>query len=255
VSETVVAVVAHPDDESLIAGGTLALAATNGVDAGVISLTRGEDGPVVAGTLTEGGSLGSLRERELQAAAGELGAAWAVCLRYPDGELEWADHHAVARELADLLAERGTVSVLTFGEDGLYWHPDHIAVRAIAGLAVDLLDERSSEPVWLYEAAWGPTLVADLVAAARERGLPSDVWGILPEAFGTFEQGPTVVVDVRDVLEKKLSALRCHRTQLGPDHLLRELPADLAEQFLGEERWRVARPPAAGEGPLGRFVA
>ena len=254
-SETIVAVVAHPDDESLIAGGTLALAAAAGADTGVGSLTRGEHGPVAGATLGEGESLGSAREHELQAAAAALGAHWTVCLRHPDGELDWSDHGAIAGELAELLAERDRTSVLTFGEDGLYWHPDHVATRAIAGIAADRLEQEHAGPVWLYEAAWPPNLVTDLVAAARERGLASDMWGISPDSFGSSEAGSTVVVDVRPVVARKLAALRAHRTQLGPDHLLTALPEDLAERFLGEERWRVARPAGAGDGPLGRLAA
>lgn len=254
-SETIVAVVAHPDDESLIAGGTLALAADAGADTGVVSLTRGEHGPVAGVTPGGGVSLGALREGELEAAAAKLGARWTVCLRCPDGELEWSDHHAVAAELVEILAERDRTSMLTFGEDGLYWHPDHVATRAIAGIAADRLEEELSRPVWLYEAVWPPNLVTDLVAAARERGLPSDLWGLAPESFGSSEAGSTVRVDARPVLSRKLAAIRAHRTQLGPEHLLTALPEDLAEQFLGEERWRVARPVGAGNGPLGRLAA
>jgi LmbE family N-acetylglucosaminyl deacetylase len=254
-SETVVAVVAHPDDESLIAGGTLIMAAAAGAETGVVALTRGEHGPVAGPPLREGEPLGAVREGELQAAAGVLGAGWATCLRHPDGELDWSDKPAIARELADLLAPHRPTAVLTFGEDGLYWHPDHIAARSIAGIAIDLLEQDGDPPVWLYEAVWPPDLVTRLVAAARERGLPADMWGIEPEAFGTYEGGPTVALDVRSVLDRKLAALRAHRSQLGPDHLLAALPEDLAQRFLGEELWRVSRPSGAGDGPIGRLAA
>lgn len=252
-SDTVVAVVAHPDDESLIAGGTLALAAAVGAHTGIVSLTRGEHGPSADSSVGEGESLGAARERELQAAGRTLGAEWTACMRHPDGELCWGDHHAIAQELVTLLAERCPTAVLTFGEDGLYCHPDHIAARGIAGIAIDLL-EGEGAPVCLYEAAWPPDLVAGLVAAARERALPTDLWGIEPEAFGSAAHDPVVVVDVRPALQLKLAALRAHRTQLAPDHLLSALPDDLAERFLGHERWRVVRPLRDGAGPIGRIV-
>jgi N-acetyl-1-D-myo-inositol-2-amino-2-deoxy-alpha-D-glucopyranoside deacetylase len=254
--ETIVAVVAHPDDESLIAGGTLAMAAAAGAETGVVSLTRGESGPVAGTPLGRGESLGPVRERELRAAAERPGAKWAACLRNPDGELDWSDRPATARELAALLARRRRpTSVLTFGEDGLYWHPDHIAARAIAGMAVELIEQGGAARVWLYEAVWPAGRVSGLVAAARERGLPFDLWGLDPGAFGTAEDGPTVVVDVRPVLDRKLAALRAHRSQLGPDHLLTSLPDDLAHRFLGEEHWRVARRADSGDGPIGRLAA
>jgi N-acetyl-1-D-myo-inositol-2-amino-2-deoxy-alpha-D-glucopyranoside deacetylase len=245
-----VAVVAHPDDESLIAGGTLALAAAAGADVGVVSLTRGESGPG-----GEGESLGEIRERELEAAGRALGAQWTKCLHHPDGELEWSDHDAIARELADLLRARRPHALLTFGPDGLYWHPDHIATCAIAGAAADLLDaDGAAPPVWLYESAWPPDLAGDLVAAARARGLATGLWGIEPAAFGSTAGGPAVVVDVRSALAAKLAALRAHRTQIGPDHLLAALPDDLADRFLGEERWRVVRPAGSEGGPLARLT-
>lgn len=254
-SEAVVAVMAHPDDESLVAGGTLILAAGIGAETGVVSLTRGENGPLAGPSLADGESLGSLRERELRVAAAELGVAWTACLHHPDGELSWADQQAIAGELAELLAARRPTAVLTFGEEGLYWHPDHIAARSIAGLAADLLEQDGAAPLWLYEAVWPPDLVPRLVATARERGLPSDMWGIDPEAFGSAADGATVAVDVRSVVDRKLAALRAHRTQLGPGHLLATLPEDLAQRFLGEEVWRVARSAGAGSGPLGLLAA
>ena len=223
------AVVAHPDDESLIAGGTLALASGAGAATGVVSLTRGELGP---GAPATGGDLGEVREAELQAAARELGVDWARCLRFPDGELPWVDHAAVAGELAAVLAPHAPTVVLTFGEDGLYWHADHAAARDIAALTL----RRLGEPVELYEAVWPAGVLPQVVAAAAERDLPTGLWGIEPEAFGT-DRRPTLVLDVRAVLDRKLAALRAHRSQIGSEHLLAALPRDLAERFLSTEHW------------------
>jgi LmbE family N-acetylglucosaminyl deacetylase len=227
----VVAVVAHPDDESLIAGGTLALAARAGCDTGVISLTRGEHGPSGA-AVAPGADLGDVREAELQGAARELGVGWAVALRHPDGELPWVDHEAAADELADLLSERTPAAVLTFGPDGIYWHPDHTATHRIVGVAVGRLGGDAG----VYEAMWPTGLMAELVHAAAERGLPVGLWGIEPEAFGC-DRDPTDSLDVLDVLGRKLAALRAHRSQIGDGHLFATLPDDLAARFLSVERW------------------
>jgi LmbE family N-acetylglucosaminyl deacetylase len=232
VTGAIVAVVAHPDDESLIAGGTLALAAGAGAATGVVSLTRGEHGPSSDDALATPWQLGDAREAELHAAGRELGVGWATCLRHPDGELPWVDHEAAAEELAALLAPHAPAVVLTFGEDGLYWHADHVAARDIAVLAIRRLDVR----VDLYEAAWPAGLIAQLVTATAARGLPVGLWGIEPEAFGS-DRTPTVVIDVRPALARKLAALRAHRTQIGPDHLFAALPEDLAERFLASEPW------------------
>jgi N-acetyl-1-D-myo-inositol-2-amino-2-deoxy-alpha-D-glucopyranoside deacetylase len=176
--------------------------------------------------------LGEVRERELAAAARELGAGWSACLRYPDGELPWVDHDAAAQELAALLEPHGPAVVLTFGDDGLYGHPDHAAARDVAALAI----QRLGTPIDLHEATWPEGGITQLVDAAARRGLPVGLWGLEAEAFGC-DRPPTIVVDVRPVLAKKLSALRAHRTQLGADHLLAALPDDLAERFLATEPW------------------
>ena len=232
----VVAVVAHPDDEALIAGGTLALAADRGLKTGVVSLTRGELGPISDRKLADERTLGSVRERELHASGEILGVGWTRCLCWPDGELEWADTAAVVAEVVELLGPAPPAVLLTFGEDGLYGHRDHVATWLVAVAAGALLGSS------VYEAVWSPELAGDLVAAARERGLPASLWGLEPEAFGSAEAGAACCtrVDVRGVLHRKLAALRAHATQLDPGHLLAALPADLAAAYLGDETWRRA---------------
>lgn len=229
------AIVAHPDDESLIAGATLALAATAGVRTGAISLTRGELGPISDPFLATPQTLASVREGELHDAAAALGLEWSTCLHEPDGELEWADEESVVATVAEILAADPPAVVLTFGADGLYHHPDHIAAGRIAGLAL----ARVGGGVVL-EAAWAPGVIVELIAAARARGLPSNMWGIEPAAFGSEGPPPALVVDGTPVLTKKLAAIRAHRTQLADDHLLTHLPDDLAQAFLAREPWRIA---------------
>jgi len=232
---SVVAVVAHPDDESLIAGGTLALAARAGADCGVVALTRGELGPISDAALATPATLGDVREAELGAAARLLGASWSACLRHPDGELPWADRDGSVDELAAALAPHAPTVLLTFGADGVYGHHDHAAAGEIAAAAL----ERLGTPASLYESVWAPGLVSELAAAAAQRGLATGLWDIEPEAFGSRGVEATLVLDVRPVLDSKLAALRAHRTQLGPGHLLAALPGDLAERFLAHEAWRL----------------
>jgi len=235
----VVAVVAHPDDESLIAGGTLALAAAAGARTGVVSLTRGELGPIADPALATGETLGASRERELRAAGSILGVSSTTCLRWPDGELPWIDHDRAADEVAAALEPGLPTAILTFGDDGLYGHPDHAAAGMIASLAAGRAEASSGEEVTVYEAAWLADVVPALVDAVREQGLPADLWGVDPRAFGSDDVRATLVVNVRGVLGRKLAALRAHRTQIGGHHLLASLPDEIADRFLHEERWRL----------------
>jgi LmbE family N-acetylglucosaminyl deacetylase len=228
----VLAVFAHPDDESLLAGGVLAGCAAAGLRVAIVSMTRGERGPTEASGV--GRPLGEIRVAELRAAARALGASAAECLDYPDGELPDVDEEEASQALATVLERERPKAVLSFSEDGLYWHPDHLAVSRYLIAAVELLGEDAA-PMWVYGATWPEGHAGRLVSLARARGLAADLWGIAPEAFGAPADSITTTLDVRPFLPAKLAALHCYASQIGQSHLLSVLPDDLAEQFLGRE--------------------
>lgn len=228
-------ITAHPDDEVLIAGGALAARAATGQRAGVVCLTRGEHGPISDPALATRETLGRVRVGELRAACAELGAELVRCFRRQDGNLSWSDGTAIAGQLARVIEQRQPDTVITFGEDGLYYHPDHTATYRYTLRALRKL----SDPPVLHRAVWPHDLMPALISALRDRGLPTDLWDIEPSHFGVepFEREGELVLDVRAQAARKLGALRCHRTQLGPDHAFTSLPLDLAEQYLGFERF------------------
>src|SRR5215469_7617350 len=88
---TVLAVFAHPDDESLACGGTLARLADAGARVVLICGSRGESGSVSDPALVNGEGLGAVRTRELAAAASVLGVNDVIVLSHPDGDLRWDD--------------------------------------------------------------------------------------------------------------------------------------------------------------------
>jgi LmbE family N-acetylglucosaminyl deacetylase len=234
------AVFAHPDDESLVAGGTLAACAAAGVEVRVVSVTRGEAGPIADPALATRRSLGDVRAGELRAAAAALGFGAVECLDYPDGELSRSDPERLRGDLARLIRDWRPDAILTFGPEGLYWHRDHIAVHDTTAAALDVLAGEGLAPR-LYHATWPHGMAGALVAAMAGLGRPADLWGLYPADFGVPAEAITTVVDVRPFLAAKLRALRCHRTQLPPDHLLRVIPDDLAREFLGREYFVLAR--------------
>jgi LmbE family N-acetylglucosaminyl deacetylase len=243
----VLVVTAHPDDETLIAGGVLAACSAAGLDTGVVCLTRGEYGPIADAALATRSNLGQLREAELRAACADLGVSWVKCYRRQDAHLPWTNSTAVARQIARAMDERRPRAVITFGADGLYHHPDHIAVHRFTHRALGLVAVGASRPrPWLYESVWHADRVVQLARAMSERGLPSDLWGIAPADFGVEHYDDAIEVDVRPFLDRKLSALRRHRTQLDPRHLFSALPADLAERHLGSEWFRRVGPSRTG---------
>jgi len=239
----VLGVFAHPDDESLLAGGLLAACAAAGRRVAIVSMTRGERGPNELPGLAGRPSLEEVREGELLAAARALGASSAECLDYPDGELAGADEGQAAQALAGLLERERPEAVISFSDEGLYWHPDHLAVSRFLTAALELVG--SSARLWLYGATWPEGHASRLVSRMRVRGLTTDLWGLEPDAFGAPTHAITISLDVRPFLPAKLAALRSYASQIGSSHLLSTLPDDLAEEFLGCEYFVRLRP----EGP------
>src|SRR5207253_7616462 len=104
-AERVVGIFAHPDDESILAGGTLAACAAAGAEVIILSMTRGEQGPIANPELATPETLGAVRETELRSAGRALGVPTIECLDYPDGELESADANEVVADLAQRLKD------------------------------------------------------------------------------------------------------------------------------------------------------
>src|SRR5436305_12169867 len=97
--DCLLAVFAHPDDESLVAGGALAACAAAGVEVALVCATRGELGPIAEAGLATRETLAAAREAELRAAGRALGVSAVECLGYPDGELAWCDESALAADV------------------------------------------------------------------------------------------------------------------------------------------------------------
>jgi N-acetyl-1-D-myo-inositol-2-amino-2-deoxy-alpha-D-glucopyranoside deacetylase len=222
---------AHPDDEVLIGGGTLAACAAAGLPTGVVCLTRGEQGPICDPRLANRASLAQVRVAELRSACAQLGVQWVKCYRRRDGSLPFSEPSGIARQLAALLGARRPDAVITFGADGLYHHPDHIATHELTLRAV----KRLADPPALYRSVWPRGLVSELARTLRQRGLPDSMWELEPDAFGTDDLAGSFAIDVRTFAELKIRALRAHRTQVPDNHALATLDPELAKRFLGTE--------------------
>ena len=238
---SLLAIFAHPDDESLASGGLLAACADAGVRVSLVCATRGEAGPA-DGTRDE---LATVRTRELHAAATVLGVTEVVLLGHRDGYLQSEDGPALETDINATLQRIRPDVVVTFGEDGLYWHPDHVAVHERTTAAVVALG--AGAPA-LYYVTMPPgqmraVLDAATAAAARQRPetpAPRGILGIADaDAFGACATPPTLEVDIRAFATRKLAALRCHQTQMRGD-ALDLLPAGDAPQLLGVEHYRRA---------------
>lgn len=233
------AVVAHPDDESLACGGVLALCAQRGVRAAVLCLTRGEHrGDADPGAAD---AQAQVRTAELRSAAAALGVTDLVVLDYADGLLPWADASAIERDIRQAIDRLVPDVVVTFDEDGLYWHPDHVAVHERTTAAVGNLVGRTPALYYVTMPQGRMRALVDGVAGrAGSQGTGAHVLGIEePDAFGAAAPPPTHVVDVRAFARHKLEALRCHATQIH-DGALARVTLDEAPLWLGLEQYRRA---------------
>jgi LmbE family N-acetylglucosaminyl deacetylase len=247
---TILGVFAHPDDESLACGGTLARAADAGAKVVLLCATRGERGSICDPSLVPDGDLGRVRIRELHDAAAVLGAADVVVLDHPDGDVRWTDVALLHDEIVAIVRRYRPDAVITFDEDGLYWHMDHIGVHERTLTAVSSL---GGDAPPLYFVTMPNGVMGQVVEAAHAKGgAPPDssLWGIAPEVFGFETEPPTFSVDVRDWVGRKLAALRCHRTQMGAHNPFVWIDEEEARRWLGTELFRRAPIDAAGASIL-----
>ncbi|MCZ2150174.1 MAG: PIG-L family deacetylase [Bryobacterales bacterium] len=123
------AVLAHPDDESLGFGGTLAKYAAENIETYLVTATRGERGRFgAAGKSANIEEVGRVREMELRAAAAVLGIREVSVLGYPDGGVDQVDSRTAIPDILRHIRRIRPDVVVTFGPEGAYGHPDHIAI-------------------------------------------------------------------------------------------------------------------------------
>lgn len=187
------AVFAHPDDESFICGGTLAKYASEGVDITLVSATRGEMGRRMGNPpYLNRESMAAAREMELRNACDCLGIRQLLFLDIRDKTVEFADENSLTARIAALIHEVDPDVVLTFHEK-LGGHPDHCAIGKATTAAFRRIGQRGA----LYFITFGD---------AMER----------PERYG-YSRKDVVKIDVHAHLDAKLAAFRAHRCQTEID--------------------------------------
>ncbi len=237
---TVLAVFAHPDDESIACGGTLARLADAGARVVLLCASRGEQGTGPDAAFAPGPGLGLRRTAELYAAAGILGIAEVIVRDHPDGSLRWADADAFEAEVAGAIRAHDPDALVTFDDDGLYWHADHVGIHERTRAAV--LSLGAGAPPMFYVSMKTGVMreVADIAARSGWVPPPDGVWSITPDAWGLGLKPPTFGVDVAAWVDRKLAALACYRSQFRPDNPFARLNETDARRLLGVEYFRRA---------------
>jgi N-acetyl-1-D-myo-inositol-2-amino-2-deoxy-alpha-D-glucopyranoside deacetylase len=249
---SLLAVFAHPDDEALAAGGLLAWCAARGARVSLLCASRGGLGQLDDPRRLE---LGETRARELDAAARVLGLHEVILLDYRNGFLPWVDREELEADIRAAITRLKPDVVVTFDNDGLYWHPDHIVMYQRTTAVVAAMSDEA--PALFYvsmpHGRMRGVLTAAIAAAHPDAPPPQSVLGILDvDAFGLSAGAPTLVLDTGDFAATKLAALRCHRTQIAGDGL-DLLPDHEAPSLLGVEHYRRADVGARGEAFIERL--
>jgi len=258
-SKTLLAIFAHPDDESFGPGGTLAKYAAEGVTVHLICATMGEAGASDAPDPDGCDNLARQREQELRCAADILRLEEIHLLGYrdsgmagsPDNQhpraLVQADLDTLSKQVADLMRRLRPQVALTFDPFGGYGHPDHIAMHRATVAAFEQLPE-SERPQKLYFTTLPRTILRWAV-----RLMP--LFGVNPEAIGKnqdvnlraaleHELPATTRVDIGDYYEIKQQAGACHASQLsGPGSFWGRLPRWLVRRWQSTEAFHRAVPP------------
>jgi N-acetyl-1-D-myo-inositol-2-amino-2-deoxy-alpha-D-glucopyranoside deacetylase len=272
---TMMAVFAHPDDETFGIGGTMArYGADPEVRVVLVCATRGEAGEISDPKLATPERLGEVREQELRCACGLFGVDDLHFLGYRDSgmagtpengdprALAMANAEEVVGRIAALIRRERPHVVVTHDETGGYGHPDHIAVHrhttaafAAAGdpaycpeqacgghgesIAAGLDPHR---PAKLYYTAIPRRYFRALIAKLQELGMP------VPERllqrrdapWGLPDEACTTDVPVVDYWDRKRAAMQCHATQLKPDSFFSVLPPDVARELQTHECFQLA---------------
>src|SRR6266536_2611720 len=145
-SKRILGVFAHPDDESFCAGGPFAKYIATGAAVMVVSATRGEAGPIRMPSVATRRALGAVREQELHLACQQLGIQHARCLDHRDGTLKDVDQEVLTRQVTEIIRTFKPDAVITFGPDGGYGHPDHIAIGTATTAACALAGDTAAFP-------------------------------------------------------------------------------------------------------------
>jgi LmbE family N-acetylglucosaminyl deacetylase len=204
----VLCLVAHPDDETMLCGGTLALLAERGAAVHVVCLTRGEGGELGEPPLTDRQNLGGVREREMVCAVGKLGGKSLTFLGYvdptvgPDDKLFAPEHNPtmLAGQIASTIQQFNAGIVLTHGSNGEYGHPAHLLLHQMTLAAVASL--RKEQP--LDHLTTRPPDLYTLSASFPDHPYPR---------LANKDDAADIVLDVRPVLDKKEAAALCYKTQ------------------------------------------
>ena len=256
---TLLLVHAHPDDEAISTGGAMLKARADRHRVVLVTATRGEVGEIH--NMDEKANrprLGDVRTKELENAARILDVNRVEFLGYRDsGMVGTADnedpesfHQAPLQEaaarLAAILREEKPEVVATYGEDGVYGHPDHIKAHFVTTAALDLLEKEGWSPRKLYYTAIPRSLMQAFIDQMPEEARQQSN-GI--RIVGTPDELVTTKVDVSDFVDRKRAAFAAHVSQNDPNSWFATMADQIYRLAFGTEYYQLARGKPGSELP------
>ena len=252
---------AHPDDETINNGATMALYADRGAQVTLVTCTRGEEGEVLVPGLshlasTDQDLLGLHRETELAAAMKALGISDFRFLGAPTSKFRdsgmmgtepnnrpdvfWqADLDKAAMILVEVIEEVKPHILITYDEIGGYGHPDHIQAHRVAMRASGLA-------TWQIQKIYWNTIPKSVIAQGMEKmkEIGSDFFGaesIDDVPFAKDDEFVTTLIDGSDYVDSKMAAMKAHETQIALDGPFFALSNNLGMQIWGDEYYTLVK--------------
>jgi N-acetyl-1-D-myo-inositol-2-amino-2-deoxy-alpha-D-glucopyranoside deacetylase len=248
---TLLLVHAHPDDEAISTGGVMMKAKAHGHRVVLVTATRGEAGEIHnMDPEASRARLGEIRTEELKAAAEILGVDRIEFLGYRDsGMVDTVDnkdprsfHQApleeAAAKLAVLIREERPDVVVTYAEDGVYGHPDHIKAHHVTNAALDLLEREGWAPTKLYYTAIPRSMMEAFMQQMPEEAQRQNT---NMRIAGTPDELVTTRVDVHDYVDQKRKSFGAHVSQNDPNSWFATMASQIYELAFGTEYYQLAR--------------
>lgn len=269
------AIFAHPDDETFGVGGTMARYADNGVPVTMVCATRGEVGEIAKGSPATPETLGQYREQELRDAMAILGVTDVRFLDFRDSGMKGTDDNknprafmnapadAVVPGLVRLIRERKPDVIVTWDESGGYGHPDHVATHFHATAAFHAASAADqypdAGPPWSGASLFYVSIPMEefgrVMEEMRKRGMPVPEFGADEEIASLPRVETNCAIDVSEFFERKTRAMLAHSSQITPDDAFMSMPEDLQRSFFGREYFHRAHPPVTDGAMLSDLLA
>ena len=243
-NHTILAVFAHPDDE-IGAGSTLAHYSDAGVRIVLVCATRGEAATIYCPDCATPDTLAQVRTQELTCACEHLGINELRWLDWPDGGVKDVPRGDAIREVVEVIRDVRPTVIITHPENGLYPHPDHLAIWEIVAAAFAAAGDAGQFPAagQAWPAARLFTRAMPQSFFERAPGLTDfrvELNGELLPFMGTPDADIDVVMQVESWVSRRMSAWDCHRSQHNPNGFSSVMPDGLRQEMAAHEQFLLA---------------